>query len=201
MKYFLIYGNKEIENANKKLKPMTISHSTNNIYEPGEEPKFNRLKYLRSNIFNDKDIDRMNNDDKDNNNKYLDNNINYKGPDNEPIKVNRNNNFKKIEKRTKSAKIFKIKNLSNISNNEDLNIKDNHSKRFLYKQNDEKLPNKLDWRASQCYLLFPQNKNTDILKKNARQRRFKEIYGTDQIMPIRDKLCEEFQSDERPEFD
>ena len=35
MKYFLIYGNKEIENANKKLKPMTISHSTNNIYEPG----------------------------------------------------------------------------------------------------------------------------------------------------------------------
>ena len=147
MKYFLIYGNKEIENANKKLKPMTISHSTNNIYEPGEEPKFNRLKYLRSNIFNDKDIDRMNNDDKDNN-KDLDNNINDKGLENETIKVNRNNNFKKIEKRTKSANIFKIKNLSNISNNEDLNIKDNHSKRFLYKQNDEKLPNKLDWRAS-----------------------------------------------------
>ena len=198
MKYFLIYGNKGIENANKKLKPMTVSRSTNNIYEPGEEPSFNRLKFLRSNIFNDKNIDKMNNDDND---KDLENNINNKGPDNETIKVNRINKFKKIGKRTKSANIFKMKDLSNISNNEDLNIKDNYAKRFLYKQNDEKLPNKLDWRDPQCYLLFPQNKNSDILKKNARQRKFKEIYGTDPIMPIRDKLCEEFQSDDRPEID
>ena len=193
MKYFLIYGNKGIENANKKLKPMTVSRSTNSIYEPGEEPSFNRLKFLRSNIFNDKDIDKMNNDDNDNEN---DN-----GPENATIKVNRINKFKKFGKRTKSANVFKTKNLSNISNNEDLNIKDNHAKRFLYKQNDEKLPNKLDWRDPQCYLLFPQNKNVDILKKNARQRKFKEIYGTDPIMPVRDKLCEEFQSDDRQEID
>ena len=200
MKYFLIYGNKGIENANKKLKPMTISHSTNNIYEPGEEPTFNRLKFLRSNIFNDKDIDKMNNDDI-NNDKDLENNANNNNdPQNKTIKVNRINHFKKIGKRTKSANIFNMKNLSNISQNEDLNIKDNHAKRFLYKQNDEKLPNKLDWRDPQCYLLFPQNKNSDILKKNARQRKFKEIYGTDPIMPIRDKLCEEFQSDDRPEI-
>ena len=83
----------------------------------------------------------------------FENNIYNNGPKNKTIKVNRINNFKKIGKRTKSENIFNLKNLSNIS--EDLNFKDNHAKRFLYKQNNEKLPNKLDWRNPQCYLLFP----------------------------------------------
>jgi hypothetical protein len=195
MKYFLIYGNKGIENANKKLKPMTLSRSTNNIYVPGEEPTQNRIKFLRSNIFNDKETDKMNNDNNDLNEK-----IDYINPENRTIKVNRNLKNKKLGNRTKSANNFGGKNYSTISHNEDLNIKDNYAKRFLYKQNDEKLPNKLDWRDPQCYLLFPQNKNKDILKKNARQRKFKEIYGTDPIMS-KEKLCEEFTSNDRPEID
>ena len=67
MKYFLIYGNKGIENANKKLKSMSLSRSANNIYIPGEEPLQNRVHFLRSNIFNDKDREKMYND--------IDNNI------------------------------------------------------------------------------------------------------------------------------
>ena len=46
--------------------------------------------------------------------------------------------------------------------------------------------------------IISKNKNSDILKKSSRQRKFKEIYGADEIMPIRDKLCKEFQSDDRP---
>ena len=193
MKYFLIYGNKGIENANKKLKPMTLNHSTNNVYIPGEEPTQNRINFLRSNIFNDKEIDKMNYDN------YDLNDIDDNNPENRTIKVNRIN-FKKLGKKTKSANTLKVRDLNTISYNEDLNLKNNHAKRFLYKQNDEKLPNKLDWRDSHCYLLFPQNKNSDILKKNARQRKFKEIYGSDPII-AKEKLCEEFKSNERPEID
>jgi len=50
MKYFLIYGNKGIENANKKLKPLRISRSTNNMYIPGEHPFTNRVNFFKSNI-------------------------------------------------------------------------------------------------------------------------------------------------------
>ena len=188
MKYFLIYGNKGIENANKKLKPMSLSRSTNSTYVPGEDPTYNRVKFLRSNIFNDKNIEKIYNDD--------DNNYNeMNNTENKTIKVNRNLRNKKLGKRTKSANIF-----STITNNRDINIKDKNLKRGLYKHNDEKLPVKLDWRDPQLYLLFPQNKNSDILKKNARQRKFKEIYGTDPIIP-KEKMCEEFLSDDRPEID
>ena len=195
MKYFLIYGNKGIKNANKKLKPMSNSRSTNNIYVPGEDPTKNRINFLRSNIFNDKEIDKKNNEDND-----FNDNIFYNNPDNNTIKVNRSIKRPKLGNKTKSANIFEMKNISNISNYEDLNVKDNHAKRFLYKHNDEKLPNKIDWRDDKLYLLFPQNKNSDILKKNARQRKFKEIYGTDPIVP-KEKLCEEFKTDNRHEID
>ena len=192
MKYFLIYGNKGIENANKKLKPMSLARSTNNIYVPGEEPLQNRVNFLRSNIFNDQDREKMYNDED------VNDDINNGS---QTIKVNRNLRSKKLGERTKSANDFENKNIgSNISNNEDLDIKDNHSKRFLYKKNDEKLPVKLDWRDPQLYLLFPQNKNSDVLKKNARQRKFKEIYGTDPILPKK-KIGAEFQSDDRLEID
>lgn len=201
MKYFLFYGNRGLENANKKLKPTALSRSTNNVYVPGKEPSQNRIYFLRSNIFGDKEIDKMYNDD----DKKLDNNNNL---NNKTIKVNRNKNLrlKLLGKRAESANLFKnknrninnISNLSDISNN-DIEIKDNYAKRFLYK-NYENFPNKLDWRDPQCYLLFPQNKNSEILKKNARQRKFKEIFGVDPILP-KEKLCQEFKSDERPEID
>ena len=191
MKYFLIYGNKGIENANKKLKPMSLKCSTNNMYVPGEEPFQNKVHFLRSNIFNDQDREKMYN------NEDLNDDINNGS---QTIKVNRNLRTKKLRERTKSSNALVNKNSSDINNNEDLDTKDNHSKRFLYKKNDEKLPVKLDWRDPQLYLLFPQNKNSDILKKNARQRKFKEIYGTDPIVP-KEKLGEEFHSDDRREID
>ena len=192
MKYFLIYGNKGIENANKKLKPMAITRSTNNMYVEGEKPTKNRVNFLKSNIFNDVKIEKMNNEkNSKKNKKYYRNN-----PENNTIKVNRSIKKEKVN-RTNSASLLQVKNINNFNDNEDIVFKDNHAKRFLYKQNDENIPNKLDWRDPQLYLLFPQTKNSDIMKKNARQRKFKEIYGTDPIIP-KEKLCEEFESDERP---
>ncbi len=62
------------------------------------------------------------------------------------------------------------------------------------------MPTKLDWNDPKLYLLFPQNKNEDILKKNARQRKFKNVYGTDPILPKK-KIGQEFTSDERHQID
>ncbi len=182
MKYFLIYGNKGIENANKKPKPMNLERSTNNSYIPGEDCTQNRLNFLKSNIFNDKEIEKKNNDNYDNN-KTIRVNVNIK-----PKKMNR----------TKSA--YNISKSSNIENSiEDINNKENHAKRFLYQHNDEKLPNKLNWNDPQLYLLFPQKKNSDVLKKNARERKFNNIYGTSPIAR-KEKLLEEFKYNDRPEI-
>ena len=192
MKYFLIYGNKGIENANKKLKPLRISRSTNNMYIPGEHPFTNRVNFFKSNIFNDKDVERINNNNL--NDDIDDNNL----ENNNTIKVNRKIKPKRLK--TKSANLFSIKNLNDINLN-DIDINDNqHSKKAFYKHNDEKLPTKLDWNDPKLYLLFPQNKNEDILKKNARQRKFKNVYGTDPILPKK-KIGQEFTSDERHQID
>jgi hypothetical protein len=83
--------------------------------------------------------------------------------------------------------------------NENIN-NENHGKRFKFKHNDEKLPNKLKWNDPKLYLLFPQNKNSDVLKMNARQRKFYNIYGTEPSQP-KGKFCEEFKSNERPEIE
>ena len=122
MKYFLIYGNKGIKNANKKLKPMCLSSSTNNIYVPGEEPTKNRINFLRSDIFSIKEIDKKNNE----NNGFNDN-YNNQDKNNSTIKVNRSIKKAKLGNKTKSANIFEMKNMSNINNDEDLIIKDNHA--------------------------------------------------------------------------
>ena len=42
---------------------MSVERSTNNAYIPGEEPIQNRVNFLKSNIFNDKDVEKMNNND------------------------------------------------------------------------------------------------------------------------------------------
>ena len=68
MKYFLFYGNKGIEKANKKLRTMTISKSTNSIYNPNIDCTKNRINFLKSNIFYDKEIDKKNNNDENINN-------------------------------------------------------------------------------------------------------------------------------------
>lgn len=183
MKYFNLYGNKGIENSHKKLKPITTSSSTNNGYIQGEEPFNNKVNFLKSNIFNDKDVERINNNEYniDENNKQ----------NNSKIKVN------KLKQRTKSSYMISKHINSNI--NENIN-NENHGKRFKYNHNDEKLPNKLKWNDPKLYLLPPQNKNSDVLKMNARQRKFYNIYGTEPALP-KEKLCEEFKSNDRPEIE
>ena len=45
------------------------------------------------------------------------------------------------------------------------------------------MPDNLDWRDAKTTLMFNSEKNKDIMKKDARQRKFEEIYGTDPILP------------------
>ena len=201
MKYFNIYGNNGIENANKKLKSLNVSHSMNNIYTPKNSCKQNRINFLKSNIFNneeenEKDKNKINN--------------------NHTIKVNRHLQKNKKYKRANSAsklinKYYTNKNNNEIKDNNDsiINNKNksiiteikNNARKFLYKNNGEdNLPVKLDWRDEKSHLLFPQNKNRDILKKNCRERKFKNLYDSEPILP-REKLGQEFKSDKRSEIE
>ena len=201
MKYFNIYGNNGIENANKKLKSLNVSHSMNNIYTPKNSCKQNRINFLKSNIFNneeenEKDKNKINN--------------NY------TIKVNRHLQKNKKYKRANSAsklinKYYTNKNNNEIKDNNDsiINNKNksiiteikNNARKFLYKNNGEdNLPVKLDWRDEKSHLLFPQNKNRDILKKNCRERKFKNLYDSEPILP-KEKLGQEFKSDKRSEIE
>ena len=201
MKYFNIYGNNGIENANKKLKSWNVSHSMNNIYTPKNSCKQNRINFLKSNIFNneeenEKDKNKINN--------------------NHTIKVNRHLQKNKKYKRANSAsklinKYYTNKNNNEIKDNNDsiINNKNksiiteikNNARKFLYKNNGEdNLPVKLDWRDEKSHLLFPQNKNRDILKKNCRERKFKNLYDSEPILP-KEKLGQEFKSDKRSEIE
>ena len=77
----------------------------------------------------------------------------------------------------------------------------NNSRKFLLKNNGEdNFPIKLDWRDEKLRLLLPQNKNRDILKKNSRQRKFKNLYNAEPILP-KQKIGEEFKSDTRNEIE
>ena len=184
MKYFNLYGNKGIENSHNKLKSMSIERSTNNAYIPGEEPIQNRVNFLKSNIFNDKDVEKINNND------YDDGNENN-NQDN-IIRVNRVHKGKGLNKRTKSSNILPRHMSINFDENTN---NENHARRGLYNHNENKLPNELEWNDPKLYLLFPQNKNSDILKKSARQRKFYNLYGSDPISPK-----EQFLYDDRPEI-
>ena len=207
MKYFNIYGNNGIENANKRLKTMNKSHSMNNIYTPNISCTENRINFLKSNIFNNDETDKINNNSNINNNKT--------------IKVNRHLQKNKKYKRANSAsklinRYYKNKNNNEIKLNNDLNIninihdnintKDtldmkNNSRKFLLKNNGEdNFPIKLDWRDEKLRLLLPQNKNRNILKKNSRQRKFKNLYNAEPILP-KQKIGEEFKSDTRNEIE
>ena len=204
MKYFNIYGNNGIENANKRLKTMNKSHSMNNIYTPNISCTENRINFLKSNIFNNDETDKINNNSNINNNKT--------------IKVNRHLQKNKKYKRANSAsklinRYYKNKNNNEIKLNNDLNINTNNintndtldmknnSRKFLLKNNGEdNFPIKLDWRDEKLRLLLPQNKNRDILKKNSRQRKFKNLYNAEPILP-KQKIGEEFKSDTRNEIE
>ena len=198
MKYFNIYGNNGIENANKKIKSMNKSNSMNNIYTLDISCTEKRINFLKSNIFNNDEENRNNN---------------------KTIRVNRHLQKNKKNKRANSAsklinKYYNNKNNNEIKSNKELNINihdninindildmKNNSKKFLYKNNGEdNFPIKLDWRDEKLHLLLPQNKNKDILKKSSRQRKFKNLYNADPIIP-KQKLGEEFKSNTRNEIE
>jgi hypothetical protein len=58
------------------------------------------------------------------------------------------------------------------------------------------LPDNLDWRDTKTTLMFNSEKNEDIMKKDARQRKFKEIYGTDPVLP-KERVENEFHVNDR----
>ena len=201
MKYFNIYGNNGIENANKKLKSLNVSHSMNNIYSPKNSCKQNRINFLKSNIFNneeenEKDKNKINNNHTIKVNRHLQKNKKYKRANSASKLINnyytnKNNN----EIKDNNDSIINNKNKSIITE-----IK-NNARKFLYKNNGEdNLPVKLDWRDEKSHLLFPQNKNRDILKKNCRERKFKNLYDSEPILP-KEKLGQEFKSDKRSEIE
>ena len=90
-----------------------------------------------------------------------------------------------------SENVEKINNEDKISKKEEKKVpkkiindkKDNFGKKSKFNKNEEKIPLNLDWRDTKTNLLFNSEMNKDIMKKDARQRKFKEIYGSDPIIP------------------
>ena len=200
MKYFNIYGNNGIENANKKIKSMNKSHSMNNIYTPSISCTENRINFLKSNIFNNDEIDKtINNNKTIKVNRHLLKNKKHKRANSASRLINRYYN-------NKNNKEIKLNNDLNINIHENININDtldikNNSRKFLLKNSGEdNFPIKLDWRNEKFHLLLPQNKNRDILKKNSRQRKFKNLYNADPVLP-KQKLGEEFKSNTRNDIE
>ena len=79
--------------------------------------------------------------------------------------------------------------LNNINNNNDqikVKISDKKpkkektlGKKAKYEKNEEKLPCNLDWKNEKVNLLFNSERNEDIMHKDARQRKLKELYGVE----------------------
>ena len=74
--------------------------------------------------------------------------------------------------------------------------KDNFGKKSKFDKNAEKLPMNLDWRDTKTNLLFNGEMNKDIMKKDARQRKFKEIYGSDATIP-KERAENNFKTNDR----
>ncbi len=52
-------------------------------------------------------------------------------------------------------------------------------KKAKYEKNEEKFPCNLDWKNEKVNLLFNSERNEDIMHKDARQRKLKELYGVE----------------------
>ena len=104
-------------------------------------------------------------------------------------------NDEKVEEMNKKEG-NKIKGINNISNKEFKEKKDNFGKKSKFDKNAEKLPPNLDWRDTKTNLLFNGEMNKDIMKKDARQRKFKEIYGSDATIP-KERAENNFKTNDR----
>ena len=58
------------------------------------------------------------------------------------------------------------------------------------------MPRNLDWRDTKTNLLFNGEMNKNIMKKDARQRKFNEIYGSDAIIP-KERAENNFKTNDR----
>jgi hypothetical protein len=56
-------------------------------------------------------------------------------------------------------------------------------KRGKYEKNAEKFPGNLDWKNEKVNLLFNSDRNEEIMRTDARQRKLKEIYGVEPSSP------------------
>ena len=196
MKYFNLYGNKGIESVNKRLKILHKSCSMNNIYTSRISCTENKFNFLKSNIFNDEEINKSNNNKTIKVNRHLHNNKKYKRPNSASKLINRYYNNKNND----DIKLNNDLNINNIKSSKVLGLKKN-SRKFVYKHNrEDNFPIKLDWKNEKLHLFHPPNKNRDILKKNARQRKFKNLYNADPILPKK-KLGEELKSNTRNEIE
>ena len=148
----LFFRRKKIDNSKSKLDSLSFNNSTNNVYNPNITPIENRVNMLKSNIFNQKRIEKMNTE------------ISFKKNEEPQIKV------KLKEKK--------------------------HSRRAKFENDGEKFPNNLDWRDAKTNLLFNSEKDIEIIKRNARQRKFKEIYGTEPSKP-KEKTEDNFKINDR----
>jgi hypothetical protein len=81
---------------------------------------------------------------------------------------NTNNNNNQIKVKISDKKPKKVKTLG---------------KKAKYEKNEEKLPGNLDWKNEKVYLLFNSERNEDIMRKDARQRKLKELYGIEPSSP------------------
>ena len=90
-------------------------------------------------------------------------------------------NDKTVEEMNKNEnnKIKEEKKLKDSLSKENFEKKYNFGKKSKFEKNDEKLPMNLDWRDTKTNLLFNGEMNKDIMKKDARQRKFKELYGSE----------------------
>ena len=154
MKYINIYGRKKIENQNKQLESLSYHNSTNNVYNPKLDPKQNRVNMLKSNIFNDSKIEKMNTESN-----FI-----------------KNNDLIRVRIKEKKDNKF--------------------GKKAKFDNNAEKLPSNLDWKDAKTNLLFNSEKDKEAIKKDARQRKFNEIYGTEPSKP-KEKAENNFKQNDR----
>ena len=101
------------------------------------------------------------------------------------------------------SKIEKMNTESNFRKNKDqikVITKDKKEKNFGKKskidKNAEKLPSNLDWRNDKINLLFNSERDKEVIKKNARQRKFNEIYGAEPSKP-KEKVEDNFKDNNR----
>ena len=103
-------------------------------------------------------------------------------------------NDKSIEEMNKNEN-NKTKEI-NKPNRELQEKKDNFGKKSKFDKNAEKLPMNLDWRDTKTNLLFDGEMNKEIMKKDARQRKFKELYGSEPGIP-KERTENNFKTNDR----